>query len=221
MSSGLECMVEWPEKGKLPIKRAVIKSNFILKHLKVYLERRRRWTWIMSMMIMIRNLGSWLWRWWAQRCTSKEGDVKFEFWPLADFVDQRVPSIPGEDFKGYNLCRERLIHSVFICLSSITQSFFLFFTFFMTSIAFKVHINDNWKICPPPFFILKALGAIWWTKWVQKDQNVQVCELSGSGCSKLVELCGTRLQQVRACPGRCIGTISRMRSGHRRCHRPS
>ena len=112
-------------------------------------------------------------------------------------------------------------HSVFICLSSITQSFFLFFTFFMTSIAFKVHINDNWKICPPPFFILKALGAIWWTKWVQKDQNVQVCEISGSGCSKLVELCGTRLQQVRACPGRCIGTISRIRSGHRRCHRPS
>ena len=114
-----------------------------------------------------------------------------------------------------------LIHSVLICHSSVTQSFFLFFTFFMTSIAFKVHINDNWKICPPPFFILKALGAIWWTKWVQKDQNVQVCELSGSGCSKLVELCGTRLQQVRACPGRCIGTISRMRSGHRRCHRPS
>ena len=113
------------------------------------------------------------------------------------------------------------LHSVFICLSSITQSFFLFFTFFMTSIAFKVHINDNWKICPPPFFILKALGAIWWTKWVQKDQNVQVCELSGSGCSKLVELCGTRLQQVRACPGRCIETISRIRSGHRRCHRPS
>ena len=112
-------------------------------------------------------------------------------------------------------------HSVFICLSPVTQSFFLFFTFFMTSIAFKVHINDNWKICPPPFFILKALGAIWWTKWVQKDQNVQVCELSGSGCSKLVKLCGTRLQQVRACPGRCIGTISRIRSGHRRCHRPS
>ena len=115
----------------------------------------------------------------------------------------------------------QLAHSVFKCLSPVTQSFFLFFTFFMTSIAFKVHINDNWKICPPPFFILKALGAIWWTKWVQKDQNVQVCELSGSGCSKLVELCGTRLQQVRACPGRCIGTISRIRSGHRRCHRPS
>ena len=38
---------------------------------------------------------------------------------------------------------EHLRHSVFICLSSITQSFFLFFTFFMTSIAFKVHINDN------------------------------------------------------------------------------
>ena len=110
---------------------------------------------------------------------------------------------------------------MFKCLSRVNQSFFLFFTFFMTSIAFKVHINDNWKICPPPFFILKALGAIWWTKWVQKDQNVQVCELSGSGCSKLVELCGTRLQQVRACPGRCIGTISRIRSGHRRCHRPS
>ena len=114
-----------------------------------------------------------------------------------------------------------MTHSVFKCLSPVTQSFFLFFTFFMTSIAFKVHINDNWKICPPPFFILKALGAIWWTKWVQKDQNVQVCEISGSGCSKLVELCGTRLQQVRACPGRCIGTISRIRSGHRRCHRPS
>ena len=48
-----------------------------------------------------------------------------------------------------------------------------------------------------------------------------MCELSGSGCSKLVKLCGTRLQQVRACPGRCIGTISRIRSGHRRCHRPS
>ena len=34
-------------------------------------------------------------------------------------------------------------HSVLICHSSVTQSFFLFFTFFMTSIAFKVHINDN------------------------------------------------------------------------------
>ena len=35
------------------------------------------------------------------------------------------------------------LHSVLICHSSVTQSFFLFFTFFMTSIAFKVHINDN------------------------------------------------------------------------------
>ena len=45
--------------------------------------------------------------------------------------------------------------------------------------------------------------------------------ITTSGGSKLVELCGTRLQQVRACPGRCIETISRIRSGHRRCHRPS
>ena len=39
--------------------------------------------------------------------------------------------------------RGEFSHSVFICLSSITLSFFLFFTFLMTSIAFKVHINDN------------------------------------------------------------------------------
>ena len=64
------------------------------------------------------------------------------------------------------------------------------------------------------FFILKALGAIGWTKRVQKDQNVQVCEISGPGCSKLVEQSGTRLEQVRAHPSRCIGTISRIRSGH-------
>ena len=146
---------------------------------------------------------------------------------LVKIVLPFLSSLPLETFACHRLRlwkwhkSSALHHSVFKCLSPVTQSFFLFFTFFMTSIAFKVHINDNWKICPPPFFILKALGAIWWTKWVQKDQNVQVCELSGSGCSKLVELCGTRLQQVRACPGRCIGTISRMRSGHRRCHRPS
>ena len=38
-----------------------------------------------------------------------------------------------------------------VCLNPIVQSTNLVFTFFMTSIAFKVHINDDWKMGTPPF----------------------------------------------------------------------
>ena len=57
----------------------------------------------------------------------------------AEELEEQRSSLQEEMDKSWTL----VDHSVFICLSSITQSFFLFFTFFMTSIAFKVHINDN------------------------------------------------------------------------------
>ena len=37
---------------------------------------------------------------------------------------------------------------------------------------------------------------------------------SGSGGSKLVEQCGTRVEQVRAHPWGCIGTVLGVREGH-------
>ena len=39
--------------------------------------------------------------------------------------------------------------------------------------------------------------------------------IRGSGGSKLVEQCGTRLEQVGAHPGRCVGAFFRVRNDHR------
>ena len=51
-------------------------------------------------------------------------------------------------------------------------------------------------------------------------QSVQNCQkrpfwaISGSGGSKLVEQSGTRVEQGRAYPRRCIETVSLVREGH-------
>ena len=49
---------------------------------------------------------------------------------------------------------------------------------------------------------------------VQNSQKRPFSAKSGSGGSKLVEQCGTRVEQVRAHPWCCIGTVLGVREGH-------
>ena len=51
-------------------------------------------------------------------------------------------------------------------------------------------------------------GAPYALKMAQMGQNSHFVAISGSGGSKLVDQCGTRLDQVRAHPGQSVGTIS-------------
>ena len=46
------------------------------------------------------------------------------------------------------------------------------------------------------------------SKWLKRAKNGHFVAISGSGGSKLVDQCGTRLEQVRAHPRRCDGTVS-------------
>ena len=48
----------------------------------------------------------------------------------------------------------------------------------------------------------------------QKCHKWPCCAISRPGSSKLVDHCGSRLDQVRAHPGRCVGTFSQVRNGH-------
>ena len=52
-------------------------------------------------------------------------------------------------------------------------------------------------------------------------QNTYFVAISGSGGSKLVDQCGTRLEQVRALPGGCDEIISQVCKGQWGRHRPS
>ena len=51
-------------------------------------------------------------------------------------------------------------------------------------------------------------------KWLWKALNGPFEAMSRSGGSKLVDQRGSRLDQVRAHPGRCVATYSRVRNGH-------
>ena len=53
-------------------------------------------------------------------------------------------------------------------------------------------------------------------KRVQNGQKQPFWAISGSGDSRLVEQCGTRVEQVRAHSGRCNGAISQVRNGNQR-----
>ena len=53
------------------------------------------------------------------------------------------------------------------------------------------------------------------SKWLKRAKMCHFEAIGGSGGSKLVEWCGKRLEQVRARPGQCDGTISRVRNGNR------
>ena len=52
-------------------------------------------------------------------------------------------------------------------------------------------------------------------KWLKMAKNAPFVAISRPGSSKLVDHCGSRLDQVRAHPGRCVGTFSQVRNGHR------
>ena len=52
-------------------------------------------------------------------------------------------------------------------------------------------------------------------KWLQKVINGPVVAISRFGGSKLVDQRGSRLDLVRAHPGRCVATYSPVRNGHR------
>ena len=56
-------------------------------------------------------------------------------------------------------------------------------------------------------------------KWLQKAIMGPFVAISRSGGSELVDQRGSRLDLVRAHPGRCVGTYSRVRIGHRGRHR--
>ena len=64
-------------------------------------------------------------------------------------------------------------------------------------------------------------GAQYALKMAQMGQNSHFVAISGSGGSKLVEQCGTWLEQVRAHPVGCDETISQVWKGHWGRHRPS
>ena len=64
-------------------------------------------------------------------------------------------------------------------------------------------------------------GAPYALKMAQMGQNSHFVAISGSGGSKLVDQCGTRLEQVRAHPVGCDETISQVWKGHWGRHRPS
>ena len=53
-----------------------------------------------------------------------------------------------------------------------------------------------------------------WPHRVQNGQKRPFWAISGAGGSKLVEQCGTRVEQVRAHPWCCIGTVLGVREGH-------
>ena len=53
-----------------------------------------------------------------------------------------------------------------------------------------------------------------WPNRVQNGQKRPFWAISGAGGSKLVEQCGTRVEQVRAHPWCCIGTVLGVREGH-------
>ena len=59
------------------------------------------------------------------------------------------------------------------------------------------------------------------SEWLKRAKNGHFVAIRGSGGSKLVEQCGTRLEQVRAHPGGCDETISQVWKGHWGRHRPS
>ena len=59
------------------------------------------------------------------------------------------------------------------------------------------------------------------SKWLKRAKNGHFVAIRGSGGSKLVDQCGTRLEQVRAHPVGCDETISQVWKGHWGRHRPS
>ena len=59
------------------------------------------------------------------------------------------------------------------------------------------------------------------SKWLKRAKNGHFVAISGSGGSKLVDQCGTRLEQVRAHPVGCDETISQVCKGQWGRHRPS
>ena len=53
------------------------------------------------------------------------------------------------------------------------------------------------------------------SKWPKKAKNCHFVAINRPGGSKLLDQRGSRLDQVRAHPGQCVGTLSRVQDGHR------
>ena len=75
------------------------------------------------------------------------------------------------------------------------------------------HIQGD--VCGPfPGSALAMEGRHRAPKWLKNATNGPFVAISHPGGSKLVDQCGSRLDQVPAHPGRCVGTLSRVRNGH-------
>ena len=89
-------------------------------------------------------------------------------------------------------------------------------TMFCACNIFRRQIYINFPIFQVGCTTFLGFGGFSSSEWFKRVQNGHLGAISGSSGTELVEQCGTRVEQVRAHSGRCIGAISQVSNGNQR-----